>query len=387
MVWPFALAYFLSYALRNINAVVGPAMQAELGLSPGDLGGLSAAYFLVFAFMQLPLGALLDRFGPRRVEMVLLMFGAAGCATMALGDGLVDLWLGRALVGIGVSACLMGAYKAFRMQFAPEQQAGLASVMLVVGTVGAIAVTTPVAWLVEAVGWRMVFWLCALLFVLSSLSLGWLVPPLPGSARVGESLFQQSLRGIGLVMRHREFLRLAPFALVTYGGYLAMSGLWLGPWLREVVGMSAPAAAAGLAQLMVAALVGHLLVAVLAHRWAGSDVGRIDRLLHGGVLALLLLSAGAVAMPELSLALWALAFVAAGFTTLAYIRISLCFEPERSGQATTAINFVIFLGGFLVQWLVGLWPSLLEAFWGWVALQALAWLFMVGMARGRRRAH
>lgn len=387
LAWPFALAYFLSYALRNVNAVAGPAMQAELGLTAADLGSLSSAYFLVFALMQLPLGALLDRYGPRRVESLLLLVAALGCAVMALGQGLTHLWLGRALVGIGVSACLMGAYKAFRMQHAAELQAGLGSFMLVVGTLGALAVTSPAAWLVDAVGWRGLFWICSGFFLVAAACLRWGVQPLPGLLRTEGGFWSQSIRGIALVMRHREFLRLLPFAVVSYGGYLGISGLWMGPWLRDVLGMPASTAAAALALLMASALGGHLLVAGLAHRWAGAAADRLDRLMHVGMALFLVLCATAVALkawPMASVGVWAAAFVAAGFTTLAYARIGLCFRPEQSGQATTAINFAIFMGGFLVQWLVGLWESLPQALAGWVALQALALGVLVAFAPRRR---
>ena len=135
--WPFGFGYALSYALRTINAVLSTPLVNELGLSAAELGLLASAYFLAFAAMQIPLGVLLDRYGPQRVEGSLLIIALLGCALTAVANDFWMLWIGRALIGIGVSACLMAGYKAFRMLFADRQQAPLASAMLVVGSIGA----------------------------------------------------------------------------------------------------------------------------------------------------------------------------------------------------------------------------------------------------------
>ncbi|MCG8509725.1 MAG: MFS transporter, partial [Rhodospirillales bacterium] len=99
---PFALGYFLSYVYRAVNNVIAPDLAAELGLSAADLGLLTSTYFLTFAAFQIPLGMLLDRFGPRRVQAVLYSVAALGAVLFALGDSAATLTLGRALIGAGV---------------------------------------------------------------------------------------------------------------------------------------------------------------------------------------------------------------------------------------------------------------------------------------------
>lgn len=110
----FASGYLLSYALRAINAVIAPSLTGELGLSNADLGLLSSAYLVSFGCMQLPLGIWLDRYGARRTEAALLLVAALGAAVFASSSSLAGLWIGRALIGIGVSACLMAAFKGYR---------------------------------------------------------------------------------------------------------------------------------------------------------------------------------------------------------------------------------------------------------------------------------
>jgi sugar phosphate permease len=108
----FAAGYLLSYALRSINAVIAPALMNDIGLSNSDLGLLSSAYLVAFGCLQLPLGIWLDKYGPRRTESALLLFAAAGAAIFAVSTTLPGLWIGRAMIGIGVSSCLMAPFKA-----------------------------------------------------------------------------------------------------------------------------------------------------------------------------------------------------------------------------------------------------------------------------------
>lgn len=132
----FAFAYVLSYAFRAINAVIATVLIGDLQLSHSDLGLLSSAYLIAFGVMQLPLGIGLDRFGPRRMESVLLVVGCSGTVLFSLAHTFAVLWLARALIGAGVSGCLMAALTAFRAWYPAERQGQLASWMLVAATSG-----------------------------------------------------------------------------------------------------------------------------------------------------------------------------------------------------------------------------------------------------------
>ena len=129
----FAAAYLLSYLFRTVNAVISPELTRELGLDASSLGFLTSAYFLAFGLIQIPVGMLLDRYGPRRVEPVLLAIAAAGALLFGLADGLPGLTLGRAIIGGGVSACLMAPLKGIAMWYPPERHASLSGWMMVAG--------------------------------------------------------------------------------------------------------------------------------------------------------------------------------------------------------------------------------------------------------------
>ncbi|MBL8253669.1 MAG: MFS transporter, partial [Candidatus Competibacter sp.] len=141
---PFAAGYFLSYLYRAINAALSPYLATELRLDATDLGLLTSVYFLTFAAFQLPLGVLLDRFGPRRVEATLLLFAAAGAGLFAVSHSPLELIVGRGLIGLGVSACLMASFKAFVLWLPAERLPVANGWVLAAGGLGALAATAPV---------------------------------------------------------------------------------------------------------------------------------------------------------------------------------------------------------------------------------------------------
>ena len=141
---PFAIGYFLSYLMRVVNAVIAPDLVRDLGLTAADLGLLTSANFLAFAVAQLPLGILLDRFGPRRTEAVLLLFAALGAFLFSIASSAPDLIAGRALIGLGTSACLMAAFKAYVMWFSGERIPFINGLQMAAGGLGAVTGTVPV---------------------------------------------------------------------------------------------------------------------------------------------------------------------------------------------------------------------------------------------------
>ncbi|NBC31260.1 MAG: MFS transporter, partial [Alphaproteobacteria bacterium] len=168
LVLPFALGYFLSYLYRSVNAVIADDLMTDIGLEPATLGLLTAAYFISFAAFQLPLGLLLDRYGPRRVEAALLLLAAAGALLFSFGEGPEALTAARALIGLGVSACLMAAFKNNVLWWPADRLPLMNGLILASGGLGALVATTPVAAMLTITDWRGVFRLLAGLTVFSA---------------------------------------------------------------------------------------------------------------------------------------------------------------------------------------------------------------------------
>jgi len=184
---PFALGYFLSYLLRVVNAVIAPDLIRDIGLDASDLGLMTSVAFLLFAAFQLPLGILLDRFGPRRTEAVLLVVAAGGAFLFAIAQGLAGLLAGRALIGLGTSACLMAAFKAYVLWFPKERLPLVNGFQMAAGGLGALAGTAPIELALGLTDWRGLFGFFGFLSLLIAGGL-FLVVPERAEAGAGSSL-------------------------------------------------------------------------------------------------------------------------------------------------------------------------------------------------------
>lgn len=362
----FAFAYFFSALLRAVTATLAPAFSAELGLSAGDLGLLAGAYFLGFSAMQLPLGRWLDRIGPRRVLLGFIAVAVMACAGFALATTFAGLWVARALIGVGVSACLMAPLTAFRHRFGEAAQLRANSWMLMTGSLGMLASTLPVQWLVPWVGWRGLFWGIAAMLVLAMALIALLVPR---DAPVTDTRPEErtSYRAI---FRNAYFVRLAPLAFVLYGGLVAVQSLWAGPWLTEVAGLSPIGAAQGLFAINLSMLFaffvwGAAMPRLRARGWT------VNRLIALGVpLALALLAMVVALGPRAQAGWWAAWCVACTFVSLSQPAVAQAFPAAVAGRALSAYNLVIFAGVFCVQWGIGLTIDVLVA-QGWQRAAAM----------------
>lgn len=360
---PFAAGYFLSYLYRTVNAVIGPVLARELALPDNALGLLTSTYFLAFGLAQLPLGVFLDRFGPRRVESTLLLIAAAGAALFAQADGLEGLAMGRALIGLGVSACLMGSFKAFSQWFPLDRQASLTGWVMAAGGLGALVAAKPLELALGFVTWREIC-LGLAAATASVAALIWLTPDKP-SAHAG-SAFREQLAGLGKILASRHFWRHAPAALFIAGGFLAVQGLWASRWMSVVEGL-APAAIAGrLTWMSLAMLAGFLFMGFFATPLVrrGVDLERIYLAAMGTVVTTLAIL---VAWPQWAgTLLWPLFCAGFSLSTISYSLVAKAFPVAWSGRANTALNLFLFAGAFGLQWGVGALVDALQAA-GWTA--------------------
>src|SRR6266581_4377679 len=182
-VW-FAAAYMLSYTYRTVNAVISPELTAALGISASSLGLLTSAYFIAFASMQVPAGILLDRYGPRRVEPVLLVIATLGALAFAAADNLAALTAARACIGAGVAVCLMAPLKAIATWYPPERQPSLGSWMMFAGGAGALLSTTPLVAALTVLSWRGIFVVLAAATLAVAIAIAIVVPDTPHESRV-----------------------------------------------------------------------------------------------------------------------------------------------------------------------------------------------------------
>jgi predicted MFS family arabinose efflux permease len=375
----FAFAYFLSALLRGVTATLAPVFSSELGLRSADLGLLAGAYFLGFAALQLPLGRALDRHGPRRTLLVLLAVAVLGCLAFAQAGSLWGLIAARALIGAGVAACLMAPLTSYRHLYTPSAQLRANSWMLMTGSLGMVAATLPVQWLLPSWGWRGLFWCLAGLLVVAMVLVAWRVPvdvPEAASAAAPEVAAQMAGPGYGAIVRHPLFLRMAPLGFFVYGGLIAVQALWAGPWMTRVGGASAAQAAQGLFIINLAMLVAFMAWGAVMPQLARHGLSAVWLMARGLPLCLGLLFMNVALGPAAGAWHWAAWCAACTFVSVSQPALGQAFARAQAGRALSAFNLVIFGGVFFIQWGMGL---LIDAFTGlgWTPLQAFRATFAV----------
>lgn len=390
----FAGTYFLSALVRAITATLSPTLSAELSLTPGHLGLLAGGYFFGFALTQLPMGRWLDHHGPKRVVLAFLAMAVAGSVAFALADSFYSLLAARVLTGMGLSACLMAPLTGFRRWFSPAVQLRTNSWMLMTGSMGMVASTLPVQWLLPVIGWRGLFWALALLFVLSMAALAWSVPAWTRHANAPAPAAGSPDGGYGLIWRDHYFRTMVPVGFMNYGGMVAVQALWAGPWMVKVAGYTPDEAAMGLFAINLSMLASFWTWGVVNPHLARRGI-RPESLIGWGLpISLVVIVAIAWLGPRAGWLLWALFCVSSTFVALSQPAVALALPPQAAGRALSAYNLVIFAGVFVLQWGIGLAIDALDVF-GWsepdryrgaVALFALCCVAAYGLFwRGWRR--
>lgn len=344
----FTAAYFLSYFFRSANAVIAPDLSRELGLEAAELGLMTSLFFASFALSQVPLGVGLDRWGPRWVTPGLMLLGAVGSLVFAVAPAFGMLALGRALIGVGMAGVLMGSLKAFSQWFPPHRFATVSALLVGIGASGALVAASPLAWLNHAIGWRAVFVVGALVTTVVALGvmLGTRNTPPEVAWRPGAT----DLGGLRLVFTDMRFWRIAPLNFFMTGALLGFQGLWAGPYLFDVLGLSEIAAGNILLLLGIGAALGFGGSGWLADRLGLERVVVTSALLFG-LCQLALLLRPPLALVSLTYLLFG---ITGGFALMLLAHARRIFPPTMTGQAVTAVNLFGIGGTFLLQWWMGL---------------------------------
>ena len=355
----FAAAYFSSALVRSITATLSPVLTQEFSLQARDLGLLAGGYFLGFAATQLPLGAWLDRHGPKRVILWFLSLAVVGCLAFSAASSFAGLLASRVLVGMGVSACLMAPLTGYRRWFDAAALLRANSWMLMVGSLGMLASTLPVQWLMPLTGWRPLFWILAALLLLSMAGIAYVVPAWKATPTTEISNFQPAPASYAPVWKSRYFRKMAPLAFFNYGGMVAIQTLWAGPWMARVAGYSPIEAATGLFYLNAAMLLTFLAWGLVTP-WLAQRGWSATRLMTWGIpLSLLALAFNMLSGAQTGWLGWTLFCVASSVMGLAQPAVGMAFQATLAGRALSAYNLVIFSGVFVAQWGIGL---LVDAF-------------------------
>lgn len=356
IVLTLATAYVASHFFRSSNVTIGLDLMRDLAIGPEALGGLTGAFFFGFAAMQIPCGFFFDRFGPRRTVAGMLVLATLGGAVFTLAPTLPLLLTGRALMGAGFGVMLIGSMVVISRWFPPDRFSTFTAMVLSIGLLGNLAATSPLAWASESVGWRAVFG-GAVVFTAFTAVAVWLVvrdapPGHPFLARTPESPIQM-LQGLVEVLRNPRLRPILALSFCNYACTFTVQGLWAGPFLREVHGLS-PIEAGNV-----------LFVTVIAYQVGMLSFGPLDRFLDtrkwiaiAGSLAIvaILATLALASRPPLWLpvgAMLGIGFFSAS-STMVMSHGRAIFPDRLIGRGIATINTSVMLGVACMQTLSGI---------------------------------
>ena len=358
---PFMLGFFLSYVFRSINNVIAPDLVRDVGVDASGLGLLTGIYMITFAAFQMPLGILLDRFGPRRTEAALLLFAAAGAFIFATATSPMALIAGRGLIGFGVSACLMAAFKSF-VDWLPADRLPFANaIMFATGGLGAMSATVPVETALQFTDWRGVFLFMAAAAVGVAILIFAAVPEKAEHRAAGvQSTLAQQIGGLAQILKSPIIFTIAPLSTTTQATTMAVVTLWTGPWLRDVAGWSRAEVAAGLFWIAAATTVGYLASGWIATRLARRGIRPEQVAVTGMIVFFFVQVLILIDAPIHPLAIWSLYAIFGISGGVMYASLSQKFPAHLAGRVNTTFNMFIFVYAFAAQWGIGaiinIWP-------------------------------
>lgn len=348
---PFAAGYFTSYLFRVVNAAISDDLIAELSLSKTDLGVMTSMYLYGFVLFQLPLGLLLDRFGPRLVQSCLLLVAAAGAAWFGLGESTASLGGARLLIGIGLGGSLMSAFKANAMWLPPERLALANSTVVTFGGLGFLAGTYPANVAAELIGWRGLFGVLVVFTLCISAAIFFLVPKRADDHR--PIALGTQLRGYVGVFKDPVFWRVAPMVAMISGTFIATQTLWATRWMTDVLGFDRHAAGQQLMILGLAFAIGSLSTGIIADKVQRRGIsvnfvlGTAFALFAAAQLAMIF------ALPVPLPLIW----IVYGFTgqaaNLGYATLGAHFGRDLAGRAQSGANLMLFLASAFFQSSIG----------------------------------
>ena len=355
----FACGYFISALLRAITATLSPLLTSEFNLTAGDLGLLAGGYFLGFASMQIPLGYLLDKHGPKKIVSSFLLIAIVGAGAFALAQNFAGLLISRILIGIGVSACLMGPLTGYRIWLADEYQQRANAWMLMVLSMGFVFSTLPVQILLPIIGWRWIFGgIVFLIFIVIALTIFFI----PSWNNKINNHHEKNAGSLSDVWKNKFFRSTIPLGLFNYGGIVAIQTLWAGPWMVRVTGYSPLESATGLFWINTTMLVAFFVFGYILPKITKIGIESMRIMKFGLPISYLSLLVIIISGENAGAIHFTIYLLTSIVLTLTQPAVALSFPTSLAGKSLTSFNLLIFVGTFVMQWGIGLIIDLSQYF-------------------------
>lgn len=360
-----AIMFLIGFFYRVSMAVAARDLSVDLGLNAVQLGILSGVFFYVFAFTQIPLGPILDRFSNR---VVLSLFGLAttcGALIFATAPGFRTALAGRVLLGMGTASVLMGALKIFTNWFSQEEFPTVSGFMVAAGNLGNLSATAPLAMAVTSFGWRTTFLAAAAMQAAVTVTVYLVVrdsPPATDLSAV-KTVEDSNSTDYGIMQAWRTIFATPAFRFISllaffwYANYMVLLALWGGPYLCDVIGLNRIEAGNILLFTSLGFVTGSLFLGkIIASLFAGS----LERTIIVGqsllCLAMTAMLGPADTLPRpLLIAVFFIIGLASSTGVIIYPLARNMVVHKFAATAMTCVNFFLLMGAAVGQHIMGLY--------------------------------
>ena len=344
--------YTVSQFLRTSIGVLSPNMMNDFNINPNDMGLLGGVFFLSFAIFQIPAGILIDRFGPRKVMSSVIIFAVLGSIIFALSNSFYSLLIGRIFMGLGCSICLMGSLVLITRWRDTNQFSKLAGIILAVGGIGGLLATTPLSYFSELYGWRLSFWLAAVVTFFVMLLYYFVLEDRDKGLFINKKNKLISPKNLFFVLKERNFKFMIPMSLMSYSSLVVILGLWGAPYLKDIHGLDSIERGKILMLMAISWNIGSFVFGRLR-----SIFGSYKRVVIFGSIGVIFLLFVLSFISNINITYLYILFCILGFFGAFSVALishyQVLFDKEYMGRALSTANFFNFGGVFFVQWLTG----------------------------------
>ena len=344
--------YTVSQFLRTSVGVLSPNLMHDFNINPNNMGLLGGVFFLSFAIFQIPAGILIDKYGPRKVMSSVIIFALLGSIIFALSNSFYILLIGRVLMGLGCSICLMGSLVLITRWTDSDQFSKLAGIILAVGGIGGLLATTPLSYFSELFGWRLSFWLAAVVTFCVMLLYYFILEDRKNDLILNRSNETISLKNLLFILKERNFKFMIPMSLMSYSSLVVILGLWGAPYLKDIHGLDSVERGKILMLMAISWNIGSFVFGRLR-----SIFGNYKNVVIFGASGVIILLFFLSIITEINSIYLHILFCILGFFGAFSVALishyQVLFDKEYMGRALSTANFFNFGGVFFVQWLTG----------------------------------
>ncbi|NGX38349.1 MAG: hypothetical protein K1000chlam2_01522 [Chlamydiae bacterium] len=362
-VWTIAsMFYAYQYILRVMPNIMLEDILQQFNIGAATFGQFSGVYYLGYSLMHLPIGIMLDRYGPRKVMSGCILLTVVGLMPLLFADHWIYPIAGRFLIGLGSSAAILGVFKIVRMMFSEKRFPRMLSFSVTIGLIGAIYGGGPVSYMSELFGYQKVIQIFALGGVILAFITYWIVPNLKSPSE------KTVIADIKEVLSNRRVIWTCLFAGLMVGPLEGFADVWGTAFLTHVYGFEGALAASLPSMIFIGMCFGAPVLSLVAEK-VGSYLATV---IGAGII--MTVSFSLLIFWHLTSGILSISFVLVGvccaYQILAIYKASTYVRPQIAGLTTAIANMIIMTFGYTFHVIIG---SIINASGGPNVPQALVY--------------